>query len=253
MKDILVSCIYSIVELLFGGLWSWKQVNFMRNIEGLHGWGLCVEVHLTWNGSYAGPGHGTLGGCNADRRTSHPPMVTRNTPDLGKQKLQSLLDLDISLVWDSWISVIVIFFFIERFSRQTIFMDLPLSQIVLYFMPLCSVGNINRFFQVWGGAIVGCGIAIQGVSQSEKVFQRVYSILCWCGSQDIPVWFTLQCGSQVGRLYSQYSIETHSSAVEFRTFPNISISASALLYKVFLNQIFIRVVALLDGGFLAFK
>ena len=38
-----------------------------------------VEVQLTWNGSYAGPDHGTLGGCNADQRTSHPPMVTRHT------------------------------------------------------------------------------------------------------------------------------------------------------------------------------
>ena len=44
-----------------------------------------------------------------------------------------------------------------------------------------------------------CGIAIQGGSRIEKIFRRVYSEL------------------QVGILYSQYSIETHSSAIEFRT------------------------------------
>ena len=44
-----------------------------------------------------------------------------------------------------------------------------------------------------------CGIAIQGASRIEKIFRRVYSEL------------------QVGILYSQYSIETHSSAIEFRT------------------------------------
>ena len=129
MKDILVSCIF-FLSILQYSIWKennicylkwhirwfqpiWKFVqctlvpelwvstsDVKRWVRGmrkkgkwLHRWGLCVEVHLTWNGSYAGPGHGTLGGCNADRGTSHPPMVTRNTPDLRKQKLQSLLTL----------------------------------------------------------------------------------------------------------------------------------------------------------------
>ena len=205
-----------------GDIGGESKVNLIWNIEGLHIWGLCVEVHLRWNGSYAGGGHGTQGGCNADRRTSHPPMVTRNTPDLGKQKLHSLLDLEISLVWDNWTRVLY-WFFTERFSRQIIFLDLPLIEIVLY--------SLLEIKIVWGGAIVGCGIAIQGVSQSEKIFRRVYSTVVF------------QCGSQVGRLYSQYSIETHSSAIEFRIFSNISIFTPRTKCKVLLNQIFSRVVA----------
>ena len=74
---------------------SWWSINKILNIDwniaiicieeeikkGTKMWRLFVfvEVQLTWNGSYAGPDHGTLGGCNADQRTSHPPMVTRHT------------------------------------------------------------------------------------------------------------------------------------------------------------------------------